>query len=135
MSSLGAKSICLSRIISKDSVKSIDEVYGNEYSMRILKNEIQKRGKKGFKNFRIIQNDGIFHNIEMHLILDLPINYFDESNYQDVIEFWFQQVDGIRLISDNVSIYFHPLKFDINLLVLIKEKSRFTNCSKLDKID
>lgn len=41
---LGAKTICLSRAISKETVKKIDEPYGDESSMKELRKQLDERG-------------------------------------------------------------------------------------------
>lgn len=63
---LGAKTICLSRVISKHSVKKIDELYGNEGSMKELREQLDQRG--------------------MHLILDMPLSYLENNDEVKFLE-------------------------------------------------
>lgn len=74
---LGAKTIIISRFNSRDSVKSVDAVYGNSAALERLRFELNKR--------------------KMHLIVDLPLSYLKNSD-KETVEFWLKNyADGIRL--------------------------------------
>lgn len=87
VSSLGAMTVCLSRVISKDNLNSFDSAYGDSQSMSKLREELDSR--------------------DMHLIIDLPFNYL-EHNDEAVFKYWLENyVDGIRVtnLNSNNKIY------------------------------
>lgn len=75
---LGARVICLRRLMSKATPMEIDSEYGTHADLKHLRKEVEKR--------------------DMFMLLDLPASYL-ESKDQEIIEHWLTKyADGLRIV-------------------------------------